>query len=225
MRRARTAASRPLPHLKDQQGDVVRLLDHVRPALDALRRHGIRTLLTMLGIIFGTGAVISMLSIGAGAQAEALQTIDAMGLRNVIVRDRPPEEKDLFGVREKSLGLSRRDHEAMRAVAADVSRSSTRKRVRVDRVLSASGRSTGQVLGVGADDFALMNRRVAEGSLFDAAEEAASRRSCVLGAHARQDLFAFSEAVGQPVKVGDTWFVVTGVLEGQSATSDSFEGV
>jgi len=52
--------------------------------LESLRHHALRSFLAMLGIIFGVGAVIAMLSIGAGAERQALEIIDAMGLRNVV---------------------------------------------------------------------------------------------------------------------------------------------
>ena len=74
----------------------MQLGEYLRSASGDLVRHKLRTLLTMLGIIFGVGAVISMLSIGAGAQAEALELIDSMGLRNIIVRERPMENEELY---------------------------------------------------------------------------------------------------------------------------------
>ncbi|HET6372681.1 MAG TPA: ABC transporter permease [Candidatus Polarisedimenticolia bacterium] len=200
-------------------------LEYLPAAVSALSRHKLRTLLTMLGIIFGVGAVISMLSIGAGAQAEAQKIIDAMGLRNVIVREKPAEERDLFTIRERSLGLSLRDLEGLAAVSADITGNTAKKRVRVDRVLSASGRSEGQVLGVGGGYFGLMNLAVAQGTLFDSAEEVTFQRVCVLGHRARQDLFAFLDPIGQSVKINDVWFTVIGTLEARSLGQESFQGV
>lgn len=203
----------------------MRFLEYLQAAAADLARHKLRTMLTMLGIIFGVGAVISMLSIGAGAQEEALRTIDAMGLRNIIVREKPVESKDLFTIRERSLGLSLRDLDGMQAVAADIVASSARKRVRVDRVLSESGRSAGQVLGVGRSYFALMNLVLSSGSLFDEFEQRTYQRVCVLGHRARQDLFAFLDPIGRSVKINDVWFTVVGTLQPRNLASESFQGV
>ncbi|HET9481557.1 MAG TPA: ABC transporter permease [Candidatus Polarisedimenticolia bacterium] len=203
----------------------MRDLEYVPAAISALSRHKLRTLLTMLGIIFGVGAVISMLSIGAGAQAEAMKVIDSMGLRNIIIREKPSDEQALFTIRERSLGLSLRDVEGLDDVAADIVAHSARKRVRVDRTLSASGRSEGQVLGVSRPYFELMNLRLAEGTLFDPAEEGTYQRVCVLGHRARQDLFAFLDPIGQSVKVNDVWFTVVGVLQPRNLGKESFQGV
>jgi putative ABC transport system permease protein len=203
----------------------VQLGQYIQSAVYDLLRHKLRTTLTMLGIIFGVGAVISMLSIGAGAQAEALEVIDAMGLRNILVREKPADDEDLFTVRERSLGLSLRDVEGLRAVATQLVAASPRKRLRVDRILSRAGRSEGQVLGVGSEYFPLLNLRPAQGSLFDTTEERDLHRVCVLGDRARQDLFAFEDPLGQEVKINDVWFTVVGTLAPQSLGRETFQGV
>ena len=83
----------------------------VTEALEEFAHHKLRTLLTLLGMIFGVGAVISMLAIGEGAEREALTMIDSLGLRNVIVRAVPQPEDRLREIREDSLGLNLRDLE------------------------------------------------------------------------------------------------------------------
>ena len=55
-------------------------------ALVNLGRHKLRSFLTMLGMIFGVGAVIAMLSIGAGAEQESLRIIENFGIRNIIIQ-------------------------------------------------------------------------------------------------------------------------------------------
>ena len=97
----------------------------VREALstgaESLRHHALRSFLAMLGIIFGVGAVIAMLSIGAGAEQEALALIDAMGVRNMIVRAKDPErENDRQEIRQKSPGLATRDAIAIREAVPGV---------------------------------------------------------------------------------------------------------
>ena len=55
--------------------------------VEGLRVHRLRSMLTMLGIIFGVAAVIAMLSIGEGAKREALAKYKVLGVNNIIVRD------------------------------------------------------------------------------------------------------------------------------------------
>ncbi len=198
---------------------------NVRTASLDLMRHGLRTLLTMLGIIFGVGAVVSMLSIGAGAQAQALEIIDAMGLRNILVREKPLDAEELYTVRERSLGLSLRDIEGLRSIAPEVVAASARKQVRANRVISESGRHEGAVLGVGRDYFRLLNLETDSGSLFDRAEETGFRRVCVLGSRAAGELFAYIDPIGEAVKIGEVWFTVIGTIEPQNAGGESFQGI
>ena len=69
-----------------------------------------RTVLTALGIIFGVGAVIGMLAIGAGARAEALKYIEQLGVRNLLVESRPAtSDQELQQRRRSSPGLTQRD--------------------------------------------------------------------------------------------------------------------
>ena len=56
----------------------------------ALWRNRLRTFLTMLGMIFGVGSVIAMLSVGAGARSEILERIGELGVRNVILNSMKP---------------------------------------------------------------------------------------------------------------------------------------
>ena len=199
--------------------------EYLQGAWRDLVRQKMRTFLTMLGIIFGVGAVISMLSIGAGAQAEALEVIDSMGLRNVLVREKEIDDEDLYTMRERTLGLSLRDLEGLSAVCDDIALSSMRKRIKADRVLSEDGRSEGQVLGVGGDYFELMNLVRDRGAVFDAVEEASYARVAVLGQRAARDLFASVDPIGQPIKVSGVWFTVIGTLRSQNLAKESFQGV
>ena len=89
---------------------MIEVREAVAASLRSLASHALRSALSMLGIIFGVGAVIAMLSIGAGAEREAIELIDTMGLRNVIVRDKVfARENDTQDVRRKSPGLAFRE--------------------------------------------------------------------------------------------------------------------
>src|SRR5499426_1301293 len=85
-------------------------LPELRLGLENLRAHKLRSLLTMLGMIFGVAAVIAMLSIGAGAQQQVIAFIQQLGVRNVIVEAREATDNtSLTKVRKLSAGLTFRD--------------------------------------------------------------------------------------------------------------------
>src|ERR1700731_4944366 len=79
-----------------------------------LASHKLRSLLTMLGMIFGVAAVVAMLSIGAGAQQQVMAFIENLGVRNLIVEARETTEFQAFQkVRQQSPGLTFHDVRAM----------------------------------------------------------------------------------------------------------------
>src|SRR5574342_1032588 len=85
--------------------------------IEGLQSHKLRSLLTMLGIIFGVAAVISMLSIGEGAKQEALQQIAQMGMNNIIIQNVAAEDtKEGKDVDNKSRGLQVADALALEEV-------------------------------------------------------------------------------------------------------------
>ena len=82
----------------------------VRLAVDSLGAHKLRSFLTMLGVIIGVAAVVSMLSIGEGAEEEILEQISILGINNIIVNARVPEEAiEAEEGLQRSRGLSMAD--------------------------------------------------------------------------------------------------------------------
>ena len=67
---------------------VSNILPELKMGLESLIAHKLRSLLTMLGMIFGVGAVVAMLSITAGAQKEMMSFIDQLGVNNIIIEAR-----------------------------------------------------------------------------------------------------------------------------------------
>ena len=97
---------------------------------DNLRSHKLRSLLTMLGMIFGVSAVIAMLSIGAGAQQQVIAFIEQLGVRNVIVEAREAgDSQALQRVRKMSAGLSFQDFRSIQANLGGIAATTARKRL------------------------------------------------------------------------------------------------
>ena len=102
--------------LQDPNSELGTWMQDLQLGLDNLRVHKLRSLLTMLGMIFGVAAVVAMLSIGAGAQQEVMAFIEQLGVRNLIVEAREaPDQQALQKVRKLSGGLSFRDFRMIQA--------------------------------------------------------------------------------------------------------------
>src|SRR6185295_19117524 len=103
---------------------------------DNLRAHKLRSILTMLGMIFGVAAVIAMLSIGAGAQQQVIAFIEQLGVRNIIVEARESTDYQVFQkVRLLSGGLSFRDLRTIEASLQGIQAISARKRIVPSKLL------------------------------------------------------------------------------------------
>src|SRR4051794_10799680 len=114
-----------------------------RSALDNLAAHKLRSALTMLGMIFGVGAVIAMMSIGAGAERQALASIERLGLRNVLVRAKSFKDDELREIRQQSLGVSQRDAAAIAEAVPGVDLVVPRIHIDPYKVISPSGKTDG----------------------------------------------------------------------------------
>src|SRR5512138_2505694 len=90
------------------------ILPELYMGLQSLFVHKLRSLLTMLGMIFGVGAVVAMLAITAGAQKEMMSYIDLLGVNNIIIEAKEAVDRnELQARRAVSPGLSFRDYRAI----------------------------------------------------------------------------------------------------------------
>ena len=194
-------------------------------ALGQLRQHKLRTALTLLGMVFGVGAVIAMLSIGEGAKQEAMRLIESMGLRNLLVQSREFDQETLREIREQSIGLSRSDVRAMRETLPSVVAVSEEKRIKTWALFSFEAPSEAQVLAVTPSYFDLASLQVADGRAINEDDDRRYRQVAVLGAQAARDLFPASDPIGQRVKVNHLWLEVVGVLADRDLSKDEFQGV
>ncbi|HTR50599.1 MAG TPA: ABC transporter permease [Kofleriaceae bacterium] len=202
-----------------------KLIDAFTTALGSLAEHKLRTTLTMLGMMFGVGAVIAMLSIGAGAEKRALALIDRLGTRNVVVRGKTFKQEELEEIRKKSIGLSPRDVEAIEEAVPGVSFAAPELEVEPYQILAAGTKTKAQVYGVGARHRDVVPLPLAEGRFVDEPDEKHHAQVCVIGAAARRDLFGYEPALGKDVKVNDLWCEVIGVLAPEGNATSSVEGI
>jgi len=194
--------------------------------LQNLLQHKLRSLLTMLGMIFGVAAVVSMLSIGAGAQQQVMAFIEQMGLHNIIIEAQEANNfQELQKVRKLSPGLTFQDLRVIRANVLGVARSSARKKFTPTKLLPKPQREMPVVYGVSPNYQQVANLRVTSGRFFDADEDDRAAPVCVLGQAAKSNLFGPQEAVGQYVKVNEQWLHVVGVAAPQLTAQTQVAGM
>jgi ABC-type antimicrobial peptide transport system permease subunit len=188
-------------------------------ALRALRRNKLRSALTMLGIIIGVAAVITMVSIGRGADAAVQRQIRSLGNNLVMI---VPGATTANGVRSgwgSASTLTVADGSAIARECPAVSDVSWVKRQLVQVVYANANWST-SAQGVTRSYPSVRDWTIASGRFFDEREEAGARPVAVLGQTVVGNLFAAGEdPLGATIRVKNVPFEVIGVLQVKGQTS------
>jgi putative ABC transport system permease protein len=202
------------------------ILPELAMGLSSLLAHKLRSLLTMLGMIFGVGAVVAMLSITAGAQKEMMSFIDQLGVNNIIIEAREAVDRnELQQTRAVSPGLTFRDFRAISENVQGVEAMTPRKRFKPQRVLPKTAQEPPQLIGVLPNFIEINSLKLVAGRFYSQEENERSAAVCVLGESAKINLLGFDDAIGKFVKVNDVWLQVIGVLTPQASADSDVEGV
>ena len=194
--------------------------------LSSLLAHKLRSLLTMLGMIFGVGAVVAMLSITAGAAKQMMSFIDQLGVNNIIVEAHEAVDRnELQQVRAISPGLTFRDFRAISENVQGLEAITPRKRFKPQHVLPKTSQEAPQLIGVLPNFIEINSLKLIAGRFFTIEENLRSEAVCVLGESAKLNLLGYEDAIGKYVKINDVWLQVIGVLTPQAAADTDVEGV
>jgi putative ABC transport system permease protein len=203
------------------------VLPELKMGLASLFAHKLRSLLTMLGMIFGVGAVVAMLSITAGAQKQMMSFIDQLGVNNIIVdAHEAVDRNELQTVRSVSPGMSLRDFRAIKENIQGLVASTPRKKFKLQKLLPKTNSEPPTLVGVYPEFQEINSLKLADGGRFFTEEENRdSAAVCVLGEGAKVALFGYGDALGKDIKANDTWLRVVGVLKPQAGGDSDMEGV
>ncbi|MSV28452.1 MAG: FtsX-like permease family protein [Bryobacterales bacterium] len=202
------------------------ILPELYMGFSSLLVHKLRSLLTMLGMIFGVGAVVAMLSITAGAQKEMMSFIDQLGVNNIIIEAREAVDRnELQTVRAISPGLTFRDFRAISENVQGIEALTPRKRFKPGKVLPKTTAEVPMLIGVLPNFVDINNLKMVAGRFFTEEENLHSAAVCVLGESSKVNLLGYDDAVGKFVKVNDVWLQVIGVLASQSGADSDVEGL
>jgi putative ABC transport system permease protein len=184
----------------------------VRVALRALRVNKLRSILTMLGIIIGVGAVITMIAVGSGAQAEVEEQIASLGTNLIVVVPGFVTSKGARLGAGWSLALTDDDAYALQRELSDVEAAAPVIRGTGQVVFAGKNWST-QFSGVTPEFLAVRNWAIASGKGFDPADVEAASKVVLLGETVARTLFGNADPIGQIVRVLKVPMQVIGVLE------------
>jgi putative ABC transport system permease protein len=200
------------------------LLNALLLALRAIRRNLMRSFLTVLGIVIGVGAVITMVTLGNGATRMVSDQISSLGSNLLILR--PGQQ---LGPGRESAGAATfrlTDVEALQAQIPSLRAVAPVVGSRVTLVVGSQNWSS-QVSGTSNAYFTAGNWKIAAGRSFDEDEEAAGKAVCVIGDTVRKQLFGSASPLGGELRVKNFTCMVVGLLaaKGQGAMGQDQDDV
>ena len=197
-------------------------------AAEAVGHNKLRAGLTSLGILFGVASVIAMLAIGNGAEQEILEQMKLLGANNIVVTpivEQKEGKVDNDANSKKTTkrftpGLSYLDAVAIERTIPGVGRTSSE--VVVNSVITREGRHrSGKIVGVDSNYLAVMNLKLAQGGNFQARHFAAASPVTIIGQGVKSRFFTTEDPMGKPIKVGNEWLTVVGVLEDRKVSAET----
>jgi putative ABC transport system permease protein len=220
------------PDVPSKVSRVQTLIAHVMfsagTAAEAVAHNKLRAGLTSLGILFGVASVIAMLAIGNGAEQEILEQMKLLGANNIVVTpiieqkegkvDSDPNSKKQS--KRFTPGLSYLDAEAIGRSIPNVGKTSSE--VVVNSVITREARHrSGKIVGVDSNYFEVMNLKLAQGMNFRAPHFDAAAPVAVIGQGVKSRFFTTEDPLGKPIKVGNEWLTVVGVLEDRKVSAET----
>ena len=180
--------------------------------------HKLRSFLTILGIVIGVGAVIILMSVGRGAEADIISRIETLGSDLITIR---PGSFTFGGIRGGvSQTLTMEDAEAISEQVSHIS--ATAPSYSSSLQLVVGGENTNSpVSGVTPEYMPVNNLELASGTFFSEQDYQRGAKVAVLGSNVAETLFGDASPIGQQMRMGRIIVRVVGVLESKGAMMGS----
>jgi putative ABC transport system permease protein len=189
----------------------MRFFSTILAALRALRRNKLRSILTALGIIIGVGAVIALVSIGNGAQAQVESQIAALGQNIILIF---AGSVNSAGTRSGYGGagtLTVEDARAIKAEVRDIENISPE--ITTGNQVLANGLNWGTTIKGESEDYLDMRQwPLEEGAMFSEQDVRSTAKVCVVGQTIVNNLFPDGDPVGKTLRIRNLPFKILGVL-------------
>jgi len=196
-----------------------RLLKICKVAFQSINKNRTRSLLTMLGIIIGVGAVIMTISAGEGATMHVQNQISGLGT-NLLMIQTKTEHKAGINVR-MGRPIDKKDLEILQKNAVWMPNISPLLAIGA-QAIGPNGYKSTMVYGVSYDYFYISSRELQSGSFFTDEDVKTAKKYCVIGETIREELFPGTDPIGRQIRIDKVPFTVVGLLteEGSGGMQD-----
>lgn len=192
----------------------------------SFKTHKTRSILSALGVFFGVGAVIGMLSIGEGAKKEVMNLIKMMGEKHIILKvskefieNRENRDKTFYGLGFSDLRILKEGLPGIKAL------SPSKKIENLDFYSKSGEKAKGTLFAVQKDYKELVNLPVKTGRFFDEEDEREGLNVCVIGKGLSLKLFGSENPRGKKIKALEHWYTVVGVVYDIKLKKGQLEGI
>ena len=208
------------------------MIRNARIAFESILANKFRAILTTLGIIFGVGAVISMLAIGNGAQQQILEQLKIVGVNNIIVKsiydkeeeDSEEEESDPSEAKKYSPGLTLKDLSNIKEVVPNIELITPEVGYET-YVLSSTIRKKTKAVGIEPSYFNIFNIELEQGRYFNQLQSKNRKKVCLLGSTLSKLLFPKTNPIGKTVRIGSLNLQVIGVIKKMGGIADNLQSM
>ena len=200
----------------------------VRLGVENLLLHKLRSFLTALGVIFGVGSVVAMLSVGEGASKKALDEIKKVGSNNIIINSVKPREDDnnnaSMGGHPSAVvyGLTYKDFDRIKGTFSTLQTTVPVKEVRKEGRMGARTLEL-RVVGTNPDWFELVKRPLEVGRVLLDSDMSQRSSVAVLTEYGARRLLATRNSVGENLTIGENSFKVVGIVKSESNTGSDIQ--
>jgi putative ABC transport system permease protein len=179
----------------------------------------------MLGVVFGVGSVVAMLSVGEGASKEALEQIRKLGSNNIIVSSIKSAEEEATSTQHSHMsiyGLTYEDHHRVAESFKDINRTAPVKLMRKDSRLRERVMEL-RVVGTTPEWFELVPREILAGRVLQGSGQDEQVPVAVLTEFGARKILATESTIGQTIRIGSDQFEVIGIVKSESGQAGNIQ--
>jgi len=202
-----------------------RITRNILLGIENLLLHKLRSFLTMLGVVFGVGSVVAMLSVGEGASKEAVAQIRKLGSNNIIVSSIKSAEEEQASTMHSHMsiyGLTYDDHRRIAQSFANVQQTAPAKLMRKESRLRERSMEL-RVVGATPEWFKLVPRDIVAGRVLLQSDQDTRSPVAVLTEYGARKLLATEGSVGQTLRIGGDEFEIVGIIHSESGQAGNIQ--
>jgi len=174
--------------------------------------HKLRSFLTILGIVIGVAAVIALMSIGRGAEADIISRIESMGADLITIRPGAATFGGVRGAGGSAATLTMEDAAAIAEQVPHITSMAPSYSTSLQLVVGSENMNA-SVTGTTPEYMQVNNLEIANGTFFSGSDYQSGMKVVVLGSNVKDTLFEGADPIGQPLRMGSIIVRVIGVME------------